>query len=386
MWPLIIVALLVVFKRRPERMAIPMLAMVVVVDGADGGALQPRRSVARRTSAPTPAPPASSWAPPSPCSGGRASFAVARWRRRDGCSTSWVWRASAPSPSSWPPSPTRTPCCTAAASWSSGSAPSRASPWRPIRARSIAKVLVAAAHRLGRHPLVRHLPVALADLRASPGRASTCRGRRGPRWCSGWSLTGVLAELSYRFVENPIRRGAVRRWLTGLYRAKGDERSAPAAHDALGRRHPVGRHRRERGRAGPRQAPCQRRGAEHQGRPERAQHARRRCRAGAAAARAPPTARRHRDAVATTVAGATDPSRRRRTTVPTTAVTAPPTTVSAAIKTIAIGDSVMLGAAPQLKDVLGRRQLRGRPRRPAVQGRRRRWSTGSPPTGSSVRS
>ena len=39
--------------------------------------------------------------------------------------------------------------------------------------------------------------------------------------------------------------------------------------------------------------------------------------------------------------------------MPTTATTAPPTTVSAAIHTIAIGDSVMLGAAPQLKDVLG---------------------------------
>jgi lysophospholipase L1-like esterase len=55
----------------------------------------------------------------------------------------------------------------------------------------------------------------------------------------------------------------------------------------------------------------------------------------------------------TLVAGAPDPTTATATTVPTTATTAPPTTVPVAIHSIAIGDSVMLGAAPELKGVLG---------------------------------
>src|SRR4029079_25350 len=59
--------------------------------------------------------------------------------------------------------------------------------------------------------------------------------------------------------------------------------------------------------------------------------------------------------VATTapVVPTTVPSADPTSAAATTPDTAPPTTVSAVIHTIAIGDSVMLGAAPQLKDVLG---------------------------------
>ncbi len=178
----------------------------------------------------------------------------------------------------------------------------------------------------------------------------------GPTLVIRLVLTGVLAELSYRFVENPIRRGAVRRWLTGLYRAKDDERSrrlrttrwvagtlaVAIVVSAVGLAHakPHASAVEQSIKAGQNALSTQTSvpitpGAA--GVP------------GAAAAVDSTTTA----AVATTVAGATDPTTVAVTTVPTTAVTAPPTTVSAAIKTIAIGDSVMLGAAPQLKDVLG---------------------------------
>ena len=63
------------------------------------------------------------------------------------------------------------------------------------------------AAALRRHPLVRHLPVALADL---PGAAP----RRRPRVARLAGrvpvspLTFGAAELSYRYVEMPVRRGA----------------------------------------------------------------------------------------------------------------------------------------------------------------------------------
>ena len=174
----------------------------------------------------------------------------------------------------------------------------------------------------------------------------------GPTLVFRLVVTGVLAELSYRLVEGPIRHGAIRQWATNLYRAKGADRqrrlrttrwaavtlsvaivvsvvgladakphagaveqSIKAGQSALNGQTSV--------------APAATPGAADST-------------TAPAATAVPPTA----------VAGAPDPAAA-PTTVPTTATTAPPTTVAAAIHTIAIGDSVMLGAAPQLKDVLG---------------------------------
>jgi hypothetical protein len=170
----------------------------------------------------------------------------------------------------------------------------------------------------------------------------------GPTLVFRLVVTGVLAELSYRLVEGPIRHGAIRQWATKLYRSKGADRQR--------------RLRTTRWVAGTLSVAIVvsvvglADAKPHAGAVEQS------IKAGQSAltsqtsvAAAPPDATGSTTVAATaatptTVAGAPDPATA-PTTVPTTA--APPTTVSAAIHTIAIGDSVMLGAAPQLKDVLG---------------------------------
>jgi peptidoglycan/LPS O-acetylase OafA/YrhL/lysophospholipase L1-like esterase len=170
----------------------------------------------------------------------------------------------------------------------------------------------------------------------------------GPTLLFRLVVTGVLAELSYRLVEGPIRHGAIRQWATKLYRSKGADRQR--------------RLRTTRWVAGTLSVAIVvsvvglADAKPHAGAVEQS------IKAGQSAltsqtsvAAAPPDATGSTTVAATaatptTVAGAPDPATA-PTTVPTTA--APPTTVSAAIHTIAIGDSVMLGAAPQLKDVLG---------------------------------
>jgi peptidoglycan/LPS O-acetylase OafA/YrhL len=174
----------------------------------------------------------------------------------------------------------------------------------------------------------------------------------GPTLVLRLVITGVLAELSYRLIENPIRHGAVRRWLTGLYRARGEERqrrlrttrwvagtlSIAIVVSAVGLAHakPHASAVEQSIQAGQNALSTQ---TTEDGTP------------GAGAVDS--TATGPTSVTPTTVAGATDPTSVAATTVPTSTATAPPTTVSAPIHTIAIGDSVMLGAAPQLKDVLG---------------------------------
>ncbi len=68
-------------------------------------------------------------------------------------------------------------------------------------------VLVAAARR-GRQAQLRAVPVALADLRARRGDPRVRRPvRRG-----ALAVTAVVSELCYRFVETPVRKGALGRW------------------------------------------------------------------------------------------------------------------------------------------------------------------------------
>ena len=171
----------------------------------------------------------------------------------------------------------------------------------------------------------------------------------GPTLVVRFAVTFALAELSYRLIENPLRRGALRRWASQLYRAKGADRqrrlrttrwvagtlSVAIIVSAVGL-----------ARAKPQT------GAVEQS-----------IKAGQAALSSQtsvtdatgPTS----IAAPTTVTPGADPSVDGApgpgTTTPTTAppTTGPATTVSAVIGTIAIGDSVMLGAAPQLKDALG---------------------------------
>ena len=93
---------------------------------------------------------------------------------------------------------------------------------RPGRLRAAAR---AAARAVGRCPQLRHLPVALAGLPRH--RRRTCRSpRAGPTylltrlWCV--VVTFVVADLSYRFVETPVRRhgfaGSARRATARLRR------------------------------------------------------------------------------------------------------------------------------------------------------------------------
>jgi hypothetical protein len=178
-------------------------------------------------------------------------------------------------------------------------------------------------------------------------------------WSPGVTLvvrlvaTGVLAELSYRLVEGPIRHGALRQWATKLYRSKGADRQR--------------RLRTTRWVAGTLSLAIivsvvgLADAKPHAGAVEQSIQAGQNALSTQTSVAPAPipgavdstTAPASSTGAATTVAGAADPSSAVATTVPTTATTAPPTTVSAAIHTIAIGDSVMLGAAPQLKDVLG---------------------------------
>jgi lysophospholipase L1-like esterase len=174
------------------------------------------------------------------------------------------------------------------------------------------------------------------------------------------AITGVLAELSYRLIENPIRRGAVRKWLTGLYRARGEDRrhrlrttrwvvggvTLAIVVSAIGLAH-----------AKPQASAVQRS-------IEAGQNALSVSQTTIAPATGDPTSTTTPGAGPTpTVAGAaiTTAPDASATSVPATAAppSSAPATVataaapSAAISAIAIGDSVMLGAAPQLKAVLG---------------------------------
>jgi peptidoglycan/LPS O-acetylase OafA/YrhL len=175
-------------------------------------------------------------------------------------------------------------------------------------------------------------------------------------------ITGVLAELSYRLIESPIRNGAVRRWLTRLYRARGDDRRR--------------RLRTTRwvtagillailvsviGLASARpQASAVQRSI------EAGQSALAATQTSIASPASPPDQGVAPEASVATVSTTTIPgataTAASATTAPATttpASTAAPATVATTaapvkpIGTIAIGDSVMLGAAPQLKAMLG---------------------------------
>src|SRR5262249_59907579 len=49
----------------------------------------------------------------------------------------------------------------------------------------------------------------------------------GPTLVFRLVVTGILAELSYRLIERPIRSGAIHRWFAGLWRATGEGRRRP---------------------------------------------------------------------------------------------------------------------------------------------------------------
>ncbi len=174
----------------------------------------------------------------------------------------------------------------------------------------------------------------------------------GPTLVFRLVVTGVLAELSYRLVEGPVRHGALRQWATKLYRSKGEDRQR--------------RLRTTRWVAGTLSVAIVvsvvglANAKPHAGAVEQSIQAGQNAlstQTSVAPALTPGAADTTTAPVATvpltTAPGAADATTAVPTTIPTTAATAPPTTVSAAIHTIAIGDSVMLGAAPQLKDVLG---------------------------------
>jgi peptidoglycan/LPS O-acetylase OafA/YrhL len=165
-------------------------------------------------------------------------------------------------------------------------------------------------------------------------------------------LTGVLAELSYRFIERPIRNGVIHRWFSGLWRSTGEDRlrrlrttrwvSLGLAAAIL-----VG----AIGLAGAKS---------HAGAVERSIQAGQATLsaqvpvAGDAGPDAPTSTRP--DAASTPTPAAAGVVADDSTTVAAAAAptTAPPTTATPVpIPAIAIGDSVMLGAAPELKQVLG---------------------------------
>jgi peptidoglycan/LPS O-acetylase OafA/YrhL len=171
----------------------------------------------------------------------------------------------------------------------------------------------------------------------------------GPTLVLRLVITFVLAELSFRLIESPIRNGGVRRWFSRLWRSTGDERarrlrttrwvaiSLTVAILVAGVGLAVAKP----------QASAVERSIE-------AGQAALETQAGGAGPSDPaaPTTSPTIVVPTTTIPGATTLT---PTTVPTTTAptTVPPTTVPPPIKTIAIGDSVMLGAAPQLKQALG---------------------------------
>ena len=83
------------------------------------------------------------------------------------------------------------------------------------------------AAALDRRPVLRHLPVALPDHRADhpgrrpgdPGSAARCRSRRA----------FAVAALSWRFIEEPVRHGAIGRGLAQRGRGRVPAGSGPAA-------------------------------------------------------------------------------------------------------------------------------------------------------------
>ena len=86
-----------------------------------------------------------------------------------------------------------------------------------------------------RHPLLRAVPVPLADLpdHAPASPASRCRS---PSSSAALAISAVVTEISFRLIETPIRKGHVGRWWRRL--------QAPATRAAAGdrrRRRRVGR-------------------------------------------------------------------------------------------------------------------------------------------------
>ena len=175
----------------------------------------------------------------------------------------------------------------------------------------------------------------------------------GPVFVIRLVLTFVLADLSYRLVETPIRSGAIGRWMTGWRASTGCRAGPQEPPPVLGRRA-----RRDLRAAADRSG----------GRPRsrRRTRSRRACGRGQAAVATQSTVATQGAATSASVGSvpatvAADPATASPLapgvatpglgTLPpietTTTVVLPP------IPVIAIGDSVMLGAAPKLLEALG---------------------------------
>ena len=299
-----------VCRRRPERMAIPMLAMVAGVDRADGGALRPDRPVAgvlrhrhpRRRPHPRRHPgPVLAAGLPEPGRRGRQGpdprpRRAGRARRRSAVIMATVGDQDA------------------------------------LLYRGGFLVVGLATARLHRHG---HPPASSLVAKVLAIRPVVWVGTRSyaiylwhwPVFCL--TRPGVDVPWSARGHRSSCGSPSPACWpscRTGSSRAR--SATAPSASgppsctarrahdrqrrlrtDPLGGRHPVGGHRRQRGRPGRRQAPRRRGRAEHQGRPERPQHPDVGGAGGHPGQR--PTARRRPPPPSpTTVAGAPDPARR----------------------------------------------------------------------------
>ena len=97
---------------------------------------------------------------------------------------------------------------------------------------------------LDRRAVLRDLPVALARLHDHAARSWTSASPGTPNLLLRLSVTVALAELSYRYVEQPIRQGALGRWFKSMRAATGSERvrmgiaSMATAGGAVPRRRP----------------------------------------------------------------------------------------------------------------------------------------------------
>ena len=111
-----------------------------------------------------------------------------------------------------------------------------------------------AAHRVGRHALVRHLPVALARVLPHPARRRRAvESGAHARLPAGRHRRAGRAVVPARGGPDPPRRHPpVGHQPVPL---EGRRSPAPAAHHPLGGGHPVGGHRRQRGRAWPTPSP-----------------------------------------------------------------------------------------------------------------------------------
>ena len=223
LWPLALAGLLMLFRKRPRPAVHHHAGARARLDRADGAALRPGRPVARllRDRHPHRRPDArllpGALLAPAAAAGGRPAGEAQQ--RSAAAGVLGLVGLAAPRASS---APSAAPSSTAAASswWTWRRSPS-SPPWptRPCASGAGSASRCSSTSACARTAST-----------SGTGRSSPSPARRGPRPGPGLVfvirlvITFVLADLSYRLIETPIRSGAIGRWMTGWRASRGAER------------------------------------------------------------------------------------------------------------------------------------------------------------------